>query len=87
MTDTKPKIIFAPGAFDSFDGTQEELDELIAEVNSMFEGKTAEEISFMSRPLSEEDFDELPDDVKLQLSQALDEIEPDAPEQVNRKLQ
>lgn len=39
MTDEhKPlKIEFAPGCFDSFEGTQEELDELIAEIQRMFE--------------------------------------------------
>jgi hypothetical protein len=31
------KIEFAPGCFDNFDGTQEELDEMIAEINRMFE--------------------------------------------------
>ena len=36
MTD-KVKITFAPGCFDSFDGTQEELDAMIAEVTKMFE--------------------------------------------------
>lgn len=29
------KIEFAPGCFDNFDGTQEELDELIAEITRM----------------------------------------------------
>ena len=29
------KIEFAPGAFDGFDGTQEELDELMAEIKKM----------------------------------------------------
>ena len=29
------KIEFAPGAFDNFDGTQEELDELMAEIHRM----------------------------------------------------
>ena len=33
----KIKIEFAPGAFDSFDGTQEELNELIAEIHRMAE--------------------------------------------------
>lgn len=33
----KPEIIFAPGCFDDFDGTQEELDELVAELNRMVE--------------------------------------------------
>lgn len=30
------KIEFAPGCFDSFDGTQEELDELVEQIKSMF---------------------------------------------------
>jgi hypothetical protein len=33
----KIKIEFAPGAFDNFDGTQEELDELITEITRMAE--------------------------------------------------
>lgn len=33
----KLKITFAPGCFDSFDGTQEELDAMVAEVTNMFE--------------------------------------------------
>ena len=37
MTDKehKPEIVFAPGCFDHFDGTQEELDELIASIQKM----------------------------------------------------
>jgi hypothetical protein len=48
MTDEKkPELIFTPGCFDSFDGTQEELDELVAEIQRMvnsgelFENSTA----------------------------------------------
>ena len=33
----KPKIEFAPGSFDNFEGTQEELDEFIAEITAMAE--------------------------------------------------
>jgi len=33
----KLKIEFAPGCFDNFDGSQEELDELIAEIQSAFD--------------------------------------------------
>lgn len=33
----KIKVTFAPGAFDSFDGTQEELNELMAEIIKMAE--------------------------------------------------
>ena len=31
------EVVFAPGCFDDFDGTQEELDEMIAEINRMAE--------------------------------------------------
>jgi len=68
MTDKKEiKISFAPGAFDNFEGTQEELDELVNEIQNMFVGKTPEELEAMSRPLSDEDFEDLPDEVKEQL--------------------
>ena len=33
--DKKLKVEFAPGCFDAFDGTQEELDEMIAEITKM----------------------------------------------------
>ena len=61
------KIEFAPGAFDNFDGTQEELNELVAEIQNMFLNKTSEEIEAMSRPLSELDLEELPAEVKEQM--------------------
>lgn len=36
--DNKPmKIVFAPGCFDSFEGSQEELDQMIAEITQMAE--------------------------------------------------
>jgi|TARA_R110000851_G_scaffold11614_3_gene40668 hypothetical protein len=35
--DPKIKIQFAPGAFDNFEGTQEELDEFIAEITAQAE--------------------------------------------------
>jgi len=33
----KPKVVFAPGCFDKFEGTQEELDAMIAEINQLVE--------------------------------------------------
>ena len=48
-----PKIVFAPGCFDDFDGTQEELDELMLEIVRLV--KTGE-INEQSRPV---DIDEL----------------------------
>jgi hypothetical protein len=85
MTEEKNfKIEFAPGCFNQFEGTQEELDGLVAEIQKMFEGKTREEIEAMSRPLSDEDFDDLPDEVKEQLANFDSE---DLADEFKRKLQ
>jgi hypothetical protein len=51
----KITVEFAPGAFDSFEGTQEELDELIAEITRMAESG---ELSENSRPIDFENPDE-----------------------------
>jgi hypothetical protein len=53
---TKLKVVFAPGCFDSFEGTQEELDELIAEIQKSIEDGTLLE---NSTPV---DLDSLTDD-------------------------
>lgn len=50
------KIEFAPGCFDNFEGTQEELDELITEIKRMFESGEAIEKARLI------DLDELTDD-------------------------
>ena len=55
MTDSKkPEIIFAPGCFDNFDGTQEELQELIAQIHQMVENDTLFENSEPLDPEEEE---------------------------------
>lgn len=74
MTDKKPlKIEFAPGCFDSFEGTQEELDAMVAEIQRMFESGELEE---NSHEITDEDWDELPDDVKEQLIRQFDDEDP-----------
>jgi len=55
------KVTFAPGCFDTFDGTQEELDELLESIRAM---AASGELLEQSYEMTEEDFDELPDDVK-----------------------
>jgi hypothetical protein len=85
MTDKPIKIEFAPGAFDQFDGTQEELDALLAEIHSMFEGKSPEEIAEMSRPLTEEDFEDLPEEVREQILRG--GLEEDLADEFKRRLQ
>ena len=37
---TKVKVVFAEGCFDGFDGTQEELQELIADLHNQIENGT-----------------------------------------------
>jgi len=52
----KPEILFAPGCFDNFDGTQEELQELLAEIHRMVEDGTIFEDM---EPLTREEEEEL----------------------------
>ena len=57
MTDKKIKIEFAPGCFDNFEGTQEELDDLIASIqeaaeNGELDGKSQEVTDEMFAELS-----------------------------------
>lgn len=56
MTEKKMEIKFAPGCFDGFDGTQEELDGLIAELQRMAESG---ELLEKAEPVSEEDAAEI----------------------------
>lgn len=56
MTDKKLKVEFAPGCFDEFDGTQEELQEMLAMIHQMAEDGTLMENSIQ---VSNEEFDEL----------------------------
>ena len=79
----KIKIEFAPGAFDSFDGTQEELDNMIAEIRQMV---ASGDLFEKARPV---DIDELldsddPDDQEL-AQKIIQSINID--DQPNRKLQ
>ena len=56
MTEEKKmKIEFAPGCFDHFEGSQEELDEMINEIQNLFNNKSREELEAMSRPISIDD--------------------------------
>lgn len=63
MSDNKVKVTFAPGCFDSFDGSQEELDELVAEITRLAEsGELMEEsvdISDVLDEISGQDLDAL----------------------------
>jgi hypothetical protein len=71
MTKKKIKIEFAPGAFDTFDGTQAELDELLAELQRMAESGELEENS-----VALEDWDDLDDEDRDIIKDALERLQP-----------
>jgi len=64
------KIEFAPGAFDHFDGTQEELDEVVAEIKRMFENG---ELMEKSKPVDMEELFEEEPEVAKALIQSLND--------------
>ena len=58
MTDNKKmKVTFMPGCFDDFEGTQEELDALIKEINEGFESG-----EFQNQAIEVKDIDDLTDE-------------------------
>lgn len=76
----KPEIVFAPGCFDHFEGTQEELDELVAEINRMVE---TGEIFEKSMPLDPESMSD--DELEI-LANALGVLEDDDDQPQGRLL-
>lgn len=53
----KIKVTFAPGAFDNFEGTQEELDKFIAEITELCQDP--EKLTELVVPLDLEDEEDL----------------------------
>ena len=56
-TEKKMKVTFMPGCFDSFDGTQEELDALIKEIQEGFDSG-----DFQQKAIHVKDVDDLTDE-------------------------
>lgn len=75
MSDEKYEIRFAPGAFDEFEGTQEELDELVEEIKSLAQSGDLHE---NSHPVDMDQLQEEDPELYETLSRQL--------EQINRKL-
>ena len=63
------KVEFAPGCFDQFEGTQEELDAFVKEITDMFEGKTKDEIESMGSRIV--DPDDMPPELLAHLAENL----------------
>jgi hypothetical protein len=76
---TKRTIEFAPGCFDSFEGTQEELDEMIAEITKAFENGELDN----SSPVDIDALMEEDPEMAEQLLRQLDAIEDDKPRRLN----
>ena len=73
MSDKELKVVFAPGCFDSFEGTQEELDDLVKIIQEQIASGDFLENSV---EVTEEMFDELSDDEQDVIMQALENCEP-----------
>ena len=70
MTEKKPlKVIFDPGCFDNFDGTQEELDEFVKQIQEFAESGLLFENSV---ELTDEDIEELDEETRQQIIRALE---------------
>ena len=70
MTEKKPlKVIFDPGCFNNFEGTQEELDEFVKQIQEFAESGLLFENSV---ELTDEDIEELDEDTRQQIIAALE---------------
>lgn len=67
------EVVFAPGCFDDFEGTQEELDALVEEIKTMVMNG---EIETNSKQI---DIENLSEEELEKLEQAFDDIENDRP--------
>jgi len=64
------KLVFAPGCFDSFEGTQEELDALMAEIQTLFDsGEMLEQGTLV-------DYDDLSDEDLETVARLVDDSDP-----------
>jgi len=70
MTEKKPlRVIFDPGCFNNFEGTQEELDEFVKQIQAFAESGLLFENSV---ELTDEDIEDLDEDTRQQIIRALE---------------
>ncbi len=70
MTEKKPlRVVFDPGCFNSFEGTQAELDEFVKQIQEFAESGLLFENSV---ELTDEDIEELDEETRQQIIQALE---------------
>lgn len=66
------KLVFAPGCFDSFEGTQEELDALVKEIEQGFEDGSFFE---KATPVNVDEIDDLTEEEYLAFCEAISNTE------------
>jgi hypothetical protein len=70
MTEKKPlRVIFDPGCFNNFEGTQAELDEFVKQIQAFAESGLLFENSV---ELTDEDIEDLDEDTRQQIIRALE---------------
>ena len=70
MIEKRPlRVVFDPGCFDNFDGTQEELDEFVKQIQEFAESGLLFENSV---DLTDEDIEELDEETRQQIIRALE---------------
>jgi len=85
MTDKDFKLEFAPGCFDDFEGTQEELDQLVKDIQDMFaDGSLFED----SEVLTEDSYNDLSPELVESIFRDIEMLEDinDCVEERKRKL-
>jgi len=75
MTEPILKVQFAPGCFDEFEGTQDELDLLMSDIHSRFAGMTADDFKASSRAVDFEQLSKSDPELAQRLATALNSIE------------
>jgi hypothetical protein len=80
----KLKLIFEPGCFDNFDGTQEELDQLVEQITAMAEN--GELPIDVSDHLAEYVLLQFADSMQVELMMAEDEDDIVLPDERNKRL-
>lgn len=83
-SNTGVKVSFAPGCFDDFKGTQEELDEIVKIITETIESSSMEELEMASEPL-EDHWDDIDEETRESIMTTLDLIA-DAKNNKGRKL-
>ncbi len=63
----KPKVVFASGCFDNFEGTQEELDAMIAEINQLVESGEFFDQAIAIDELSDEEKEDFLDGLEINI--------------------